>query len=65
MVSPEDIQKDLPRSALAATFDVADDLLWQAEAGRLPGRGAITVGRSGQIGPLVELAFAARAAPAG
>lgn len=48
--------------ALAATFDVADDLLWQAEAGRLASRGAITVGRSGQIGPLVELAFAARAA---
>lgn len=49
--------------ALAATFDVADDLLWQAEAGRLASRGVITVGRSGQIGPLVELAFAARAAP--
>lgn len=50
--------------ALAATFEVADDLLWQAEAGRLPSRGAITVGRSGQIGPLVELALATRAAPA-
>lgn len=49
--------------ALAATFDVADDLLWQAEAGRLAGRGAITIGRSGQIGPLVELALAARATP--
>jgi hypothetical protein len=49
--------------ALAATFDVVDDLLWQAEAGRLAGRGAIAIGRSGQIGPLVELAFAARAMP--
>ncbi len=49
--------------ALAATFDVADDLLWQAEAGRLADRGAITVGRSGQIGPLVELALATRAMP--
>lgn len=50
--------------ALAATFDVADDLLWQAEAGRLARRGTITVVRSGQIGPLVELALAARATPA-
>lgn len=50
-------------SALVATFDVADDLLWQAEAGRLAHRGAITIGRSGQIGPLVELALAARATP--
>lgn len=49
--------------ALAATFDVADDLLWQAEAGRLAARGVITIGRSGQIGPLVELALAARATP--
>lgn len=47
----------------AATFDVADDLLWQAEAGRLTGRGTIAIGRSGRIGPLVELAFAARATP--
>jgi len=50
--------------ALAATFDVADDLLWQAEADRLAGRDRITVGRSGRIGPLVELALAARATPA-
>ena len=49
--------------ALTATFEVTDDLLWQAETGRLLGRGAISVGRSGQIGPLVELAIAARAAP--
>lgn len=49
--------------ALAATFDVADDLLWQARAGRLASRGAISVGRSGRIGPLVELAIAARAVP--
>lgn len=46
-----------------ATFDVTDDLLWQAEAGRLGHRGAVTVRRSGQIGPLVELALAAQAAP--
>jgi hypothetical protein len=50
--------------ALAATFDVADDLLWQARAGRLAGRGAINVGRSGQIGPLVEMALAVQADPA-
>jgi hypothetical protein len=50
--------------ALAATFDVADDLLWQARAGRLADRGAISVGRSGQIGPLVEIAFAVQADPA-
>ena len=49
--------------ALAATFEVADDLLWQARAGRLAARGAINVGRSGQIGPLVELALAIQADP--
>jgi hypothetical protein len=54
---------DAAASAFAATFDVADDLLWQASAGRLAGRGAITIGRSGQIGPLVELALATRATP--
>ncbi len=48
---------------LTATFDVADDLIWQAAAGRLPSRGPITIGRSGQIGPLVELMLALRAAP--
>lgn len=47
----------------AATFDLTDDLLWQAQCGRLAGRGAIVVARSGQIGPLVELAFATRARP--
>jgi hypothetical protein len=50
--------------ALVATFDVADDLLWQARAGRLADRGAISVGRSGQIGPLVEMALAVQADPA-
>ena len=55
---------DESSSALAATSDVADDLLWQAQAGRLAGRGAITIKRSGQIGPMVELALAARATPA-
>ncbi|TIQ79724.1 hypothetical protein [Mesorhizobium sp.] len=54
---------DKRSGALAATFDVVDDLLWQAEAGRLPSRGALTLGRSGQIGPLVELALAAHTAP--
>lgn len=48
---------------VSASFEAADDLLWQAVAGRLQTLGAITVGRSGQIGPLVELAMAAVALP--
>lgn len=46
--------------ALVATFDAADDLLWDAAAGRLAGRAAMTICRSGRIGPLVELAWGAR-----
>ncbi len=46
-----------------ASFETADDLLWQAVAGRLPKLGAITLARSGRIGPLVELAMATIALP--
>ena len=46
-----------------ASFETADDLLWQAVAGRLPKLGAITLARSGRIGPLVELAMATTALP--
>jgi hypothetical protein len=52
------------RLQLMASFDATDDLLWQAVAGRLPTMGAVLLGRSGQIGPLVELAMAAAAWPA-
>jgi hypothetical protein len=48
---------------LSATFDVADDLLWQAVAGRLPKVGPLAVSRSGRIGPLVEMAMAVSASP--
>lgn len=50
-----------PRRA-SATFETADDLLWQATAGRLPQLSPFTIGRSGLIGPLVELAIARRTA---
>lgn len=43
---------------VAADFEVTDDLLWQAVAGRLPELGPVCLGRSGRIGPLVELAVA-------
>ncbi len=43
---------------VSATFEVTDDLLWQAVAGRLPLLPPLTIERSGTIGPLVELAFA-------
>lgn len=46
-----------------ASFEAADDLLWQAAAGRLPKLGSITLARSGRIGPLVELAMATAALP--
>lgn len=46
-----------------ASFEAADDLLWQAVAGRLPTLGSVTLGRSGRIGPLVELAMATSALP--
>ena len=54
---------DLRRVArsVEASFEAADDLLWQAVAGRLPKLGAITLARSGRIGPLVELAMASTA----
>lgn len=51
------------RLPLSATFENTDDLLWDAAAGRLASRAAMTVGRSGQIGPLVELAWGARTMP--
>lgn len=53
---------DEPRR-VGAHFDVVDDLLWQAVAGRLPALGPLTLARSGRIGPLVELAMAVVAAP--
>jgi hypothetical protein len=48
---------------VTASFETADDLLWQAVAGRLPKLGPITLVRSGRIGPLVELAMATAAHP--
>lgn len=48
---------------VSASFEAADDLLWQAVAGRLRTLGAVTLGRSGRIGPLVELAMAMAAWP--
>ena len=47
---------------VSATFEAADDLLWQAVAGRLPLLAPLTLGRSGLIGPLVELAIGRMAA---
>lgn len=44
-------------------FAAADDLLWQAASGGLPRLGRLHVGRSGRIGPLVEMAMARWAAP--
>lgn len=48
---------------VSATFEAADDLLWQAFAGRLPQLPPLTLARSGLIGPLVELAIARMAKP--
>lgn len=48
---------------VSASFEATDDLLWQAVAGRLPTLGAVTLGRSGRIGPLVELAMAIAVLP--
>lgn len=48
---------------VAASFETADDLLWQAVADRLPKLGPIILARSGRIGPLVELAMAIAAHP--
>lgn len=46
-----------------ASFETADDLLWQAEAGRLSQLSSLRLARSGRIGPLVELAIARRMQP--
>jgi hypothetical protein len=48
---------------VCATFEAADDLLWQALAGRLPQLPPLILSRSGLIGPLVELAIARLAVP--
>jgi hypothetical protein len=48
---------------VTASFETTDDLLWQAVSGRLPRLGAISLARSGRIGPLVELAMATTALP--
>jgi hypothetical protein len=48
---------------ISASFETTDDLLWQAVAGRLPTLGGVRLGRSGRIGPLVELATAMAALP--
>lgn len=48
---------------IEADFAVADDLLWQAAAGRLPQLGPLRVRRSGRIGPLIEMTMACWAAP--
>ena len=44
-------------------FGAADDLLWQAEGGRLLSIGQIRILRSGRIGPIVEMAMASHAHP--
>lgn len=54
---------NLEAQRVSANFDAADDLLWQAAGGRLPTFGTVTIGRSGRIGPLVELAMAMSALP--
>lgn len=48
---------------VSATFEAADDLLWQAGAGRLSQLPPLTLERSGLIGPVVELAIARMATP--
>ena len=48
---------------VSATFEAADDLLWQAVAGRLPLLPPLILVRSGFIGPLVELAIGRMATP--
>ena len=42
-------------AAVVGDFDAADELLFAADTGGLPGLGPVRVQRSGQIGPLVEL----------
>lgn len=48
---------------MRATFEAADDLLWQAVAGRLPLLPPLTLVRSGFVGPLAELAIGRMATP--
>lgn len=48
---------------VSATFEAADDLLWQAVAGRLLLLPPVTLVRSGFVGPLVELAIGRMATP--
>ena len=48
---------------VSATFEAADDLLWQAVAGRLPLLPPLTLVRSGFVGPLAELAIGRMATP--
>jgi hypothetical protein len=48
---------------LVGDFAGADDLLWAAQSGELTRMGPVRVGRSGLIGPLVEVLMARRAAP--
>lgn len=48
---------------ISATFEAADDLLWQAVAGRLPLLPPLTLVRSGFVGPLVEVAIGRMATP--
>lgn len=55
--------KERAERRIRATFDAADDLLWQAVAGRLPRLPPMTLDRSGSIGPLVELAIARKGVP--
>ena len=50
-------------SPVSATFEAADDLLWQAVAGRLSLLPPLTLVKSGFIGPLVELAIGRMATP--
>ena len=43
---------DAAPQRVIASFEAADDLLWQAVASRLPKLGPIRLARSGRIGPL-------------
>ena len=51
------------RRRVCATFEAADDLLWQAVAGRLSRLPPVTLTRSGLIGPLAEVAIGRMATP--
>lgn len=48
---------------IVGDFGAADDLLWQAEGGRLLSIGQIRILRSGRIGPIIEMAMASHAHP--